>query len=472
MATQKFLDQHGLQTFWSKVKTLVGDQISALSGSAVLKTGNHTMAGTLTANGGFVGDLTGNVTGNLTGTASNATKVGKSITVNVISTAGATTSTTFNGSSAKTVTVDMSGLATDAELSAAVEALGTEIDQRVGKVEGDGTYLSAAISATGGSGVTYKVSPTAKSATAVYLAENAVRSVTEGSTNGYIAVNTGGTTTGVKVHGINTAAYKADTYFVAASTYSDGISAAYAGITANATEINNIKNAIAGGTHFIGVKDALPSSASNGDICIVGNKEYIWDNSKTTSTSPNYKWVELGDTNPEQQRLTALETWKSTATTQISNVSTTATYAVGAAATASAQASAAQTTPNKGVTAAATAQTTANKGVTAAAAAATAAYNAQTKADTVGTNLTSLSGTVASLSGTVNTINTNYIAKSAAMKDVKAVVSAPAGVTESIAATGNITTWTLWRTMGDGATASATTITIESIPDSWITALT
>ena len=59
-----------------------------------------------------------------------------------------------------------------------------------------------------------QIGPTQKLTTAVGLAEGAVRSVTKGDTNGYIKVNTGGTATGVKVKGINTAAYKEESYFV------------------------------------------------------------------------------------------------------------------------------------------------------------------------------------------------------------------------------------------------------------------
>lgn len=45
---------------------------------------------------------------------------------------------------------------------------------------------------------------------------------------------------------------------------------------------------LAGAVHFIGVKTELPTSGNNGDICIVGNKEYVY------STSDS-KWHELGD---------------------------------------------------------------------------------------------------------------------------------------------------------------------------------
>lgn len=45
---------------------------------------------------------------------------------------------------------------------------------------------------------------------------------------------------------------------------------------------------LSGAVHFIGVKESLPASGNNGDICIVGNKEYVY------STSDS-KWHELGD---------------------------------------------------------------------------------------------------------------------------------------------------------------------------------
>ena len=62
--------------------------------------------------------------------------------------------------------------------------------------------------------------------------------------------------------------------------------------------------ALASATHFIGVKTELPATAANGDICIVGNKEYIY--SKPTDATG--EWKELGDTTAEQARIGALET--------------------------------------------------------------------------------------------------------------------------------------------------------------------
>ena len=45
---------------------------------------------------------------------------------------------------------------------------------------------------------------------------------------------------------------------------------------------------LSGAVHFIGVKESLPANGNNGDICIVGNKEYVY------STSDS-QWHELGD---------------------------------------------------------------------------------------------------------------------------------------------------------------------------------
>lgn len=48
-------------------------------------------------------------------------------------------------------------------------------------------------------------------------ADSAVRSVVEGTTNGTVSVNTGGTTANVKVHGLGSAAYTASTTYATSS---------------------------------------------------------------------------------------------------------------------------------------------------------------------------------------------------------------------------------------------------------------
>lgn len=499
MATQKFLDQNGLQTFWEKIKTKIADSVTALQNDVVLKTGDHTMAGKLTANGGFVGNLTGNVTGKAT-SAGTADKTKAALTITVKKEDGTSATTTFDGSAAQSATIDMSALASDAQLNAAVEVLGAEIDQRVSKVEGDGTYLSAAISATGNAGITYKVSPTSKSVTAVSLAEKAVRSVTEGSTNGYIAVNTGGTATGVKVKGINTAAYKAESYFVPATTYNAKVEDLSTKITTNKNDITNIKNAIAGGTHFIGISTTAitnggtekptiggsQKTVANGDIVIYGNKEFIWNGSA---------WAELGDTTAESNRITALEDWKKDASATISSNSAGVTANAGEIVTIKNTITDLSNSVVKsfgGKTGAITVNTISEitNGTYETDGKATVKFTVsdagkmtgevalpkliwanKTNIASLTTSHNSLSGTVDSLSGTVNTIKNNYASNAAAVGSITTKAASPSGAT-AISATGNITTWTITPKSVAGATLTTAKIEIESIPDSWINGLT
>lgn len=66
--------------------------------------------------------------------------------------------------------------------------------------------------------------------------------------------------------------------------------------------------ALSSATHFLGVKADLPTTASNGDIVIVGSKEYVWDdNEDGTNILDKAGWIELGDTTAESGRITALE---------------------------------------------------------------------------------------------------------------------------------------------------------------------
>lgn len=500
MATQKFLDQNGLQTFWEKIKTKIADSVKAIQDNAVLKTGDHTMAGKLTANGGFVGNLTGNVTGKAT-SAGTADKTKAALTITVKKEDGTSATTTFDGSVAQSATIDMSTLATDAQLNAAIESLGAEIDARVASVTADGTLITATTTAaSGATDKTVKIGPTTKLTTAVGLAENAVRSVTEGSTNGYIAVNTGGTTTGVKVHGINTAAYKEVGYFVSKDTYNTGINKAYAGVTANAGEIANIKTTIAGGTHFIGISTTAitdkgtqkptiggsQKTVANGDIVIYENKEFIWNGSA---------WAELGDTTAESNRITALEKWKTDASATISSNSAGVTANAGEIATIKNTITTLSDSVVKsfgGKTGAITVNTISeitngtyetdgkvtvkftvsdDRQLTGEVALPKLIWANKSNIASLTTSHNSLSGTVNSLSGTVNTIKNNYASKAAAVGSITTKAASPTAST-AISATGNITTWTITPKNVNGAALATAKIEIESIPDSWINGLT
>lgn len=95
-----------------------------------------------------------------------------------------------------------------------------------------------------------------------------------------------------------------------AKTYTD------AEISALSADFNARIAALEGFTSFIGVKDSLPETAEDGQICIVGNKEYIYG-SKADGT---VGWTELGDTTAEtaaieelSNAVAALETTKANA---------------------------------------------------------------------------------------------------------------------------------------------------------------
>ncbi len=57
-------------------------------------------------------------------------------------------------------------------------------------------------------------------------------------------------------------------------------------ITVTKKNITAADLGLSGAMHFIGVKTTLPTSSNDGDVVIVGGKEYVWSNTA---------WVELGD---------------------------------------------------------------------------------------------------------------------------------------------------------------------------------
>ena len=94
---------------------------------------------------------------------------------------------------------------------------------------------------------------------------------------------------------------KADAALASAKTYAEEkASAVAATVTALDTRVGTAEgkittlegkvDALSSATHFLGVKDELPATGDNGDIVIVGNKEYIRDGED---------WIELGDTTAE-----------------------------------------------------------------------------------------------------------------------------------------------------------------------------
>ena len=141
-------------------------------------------------------------------------------------------------------------------------SVGTQIDEKIGLLDMDEVAVGAGeiiekISQTDG-----KVTASKRKLAATDIPELAISKITNLQT----------TLDGKQA----TIAWQSDNYDPAtnkAITKSD-LDAAVAGL--------------AGAVHFIGVVDALPGTANNGDICIFGHKEYVY------ATSDN-SWHELGD---------------------------------------------------------------------------------------------------------------------------------------------------------------------------------
>ena len=141
-------------------------------------------------------------------------------------------------------------------------SVGTQIDEKIGLLDMDEVAVGAGeiiekISQTDG-----KVTASKRKLAATDIPELAISKITDLQT----------TLDGKQA----TVAWQSDNYDPAtnkAITKSD-LDAAVAGL--------------AGAVHFIGVVEALPGTANNGDICIFGHKEYVY------ATSDN-SWHELGD---------------------------------------------------------------------------------------------------------------------------------------------------------------------------------
>lgn len=90
-----------------------------------------------------------------------------------------------------------------------------------------------------------------------------------------------------------------------AKDYADGIN------TDLSAKIDNINTAIAGGVHFRGQVNSVPSESAtidgteydNGDIVFFGDAEYILVKNETKT-----EWLKLGDTTAEAERISNLET--------------------------------------------------------------------------------------------------------------------------------------------------------------------
>ena len=300
---QKFLDLTGLQAFWTKIQEYLSNTYVAKNSAATLSslsvTGNETVGGNLTVSGTINGNLNGNA--NTATTATTASKVANALTIKY---PGATAGVSFNGSA--TVSIDITNLATTGQVTEAIEGAVGVVADALDELEGTvGTMKSKVDGIAAGAQV------------------NVIEAISYGGKTASIsdktatitfdtALNTTSTNAPqTKVVDAAISAAKTDAANSAVTTIRNG-ETTYTTLKlvgSKLTELSNTVSGLASATKFIGVKTSLPTTGTAGDIVIVGNKEYIWDNT-TNNVNGKAGWVELGDVTAEAARIKALEDWK------------------------------------------------------------------------------------------------------------------------------------------------------------------
>ena len=283
---KQFLDYAGLQTFWDKIKGFVGTNYVAKVVGKGLSTNDYTT------------DEKNKLAGIESGAQVNV--------ITGIKMEGAADNLTPNPSN-KVVTVPVDSLLSSTSINpvqnkvvyTAIATLASAVDNSVQSVQDDG-YISASLSDIGdGSqdGQKLTIAATSELKNAITTAKNALQKadIVSGTSNGTISV--GGEDVAVK--GLGSAAYTESSVYAPASLSDQ--------VKANKNDITSSKGTVAGlssTTHFIGVKEELPANANNGDICIVGNKEYIYSKPEGSETG---EWKELGDVTEVSSRITEIE---------------------------------------------------------------------------------------------------------------------------------------------------------------------
>ena len=283
---KQFLDYAGLKEFWNKIKGFVAANYVANVDGKGLSTNDFTnddkskLAGI--ESGAQVNVITGikmeGAADNLTPTPSN-----KVVTIPVDN---SLSSTSINPVQNKVVYT-------------AIATLASAVDKSVQSAEGD-AYVSASLSAVGDGtqdGQKLTVAATQELKNAITTAKTALQKadIVSGTSNGTISV--GGEDVAVK--GLGSAAYTESSAYAPASLSTQ--------VETNKNDITSLKGSIAGlssATHFIGVVTELPTTSNNGDICIKGNKEYIYSKPEESATG---SWVELGDVTDVSERITEIE---------------------------------------------------------------------------------------------------------------------------------------------------------------------
>lgn len=270
---KQFLDYAGLQAFWTKIKGFVDTNYVAKVDGKGLSTNDYTT----------------DEKNKLAGIESRAQ-------VNIIETIklGGTELTVSN----KEVNIPVESTLSNstnpiqtAVVNTAISTLADAVDAKIDNASGDGYYTLTK------EGTSIKGAATSKLTGAITKANSALQKadIVSGTLNGTISV--GGEDVAVK--GLGSAAYTESGAYAPASLSAQ--------VEANKNDITSLKGTIAGlssATHFIGVKEELPATANNGDICIIGNKEYIYSKPEGSETG---SWKELGDVTEVSSRISNIE---------------------------------------------------------------------------------------------------------------------------------------------------------------------
>ena len=292
-AVASFVEGKGYTTNNGTVTSVVvgsGLAGGTITGSGTISHGDTSSQSSITASGrkyitGVTLDTYGHVTGLTTGTetvtdtnttydfAASASSSNGNVKLNL--TAGGsgsgTDSVTIKGAGATTVTTDASGNIT-------ISSTDTNTDTDTGATSIEVTGSGNAVTAATYDASSRKITLTKGATYNNYSLPNAGISL-GGVKTGGVATISGGQITAISkatsADSATTATKVGKSLTVGSKTY-DGSSA----VTVSASDLG-LSNAL----HFIGTVTSLPSTGTNGDVVLMGSKEYVYSDG----------WVELGD---------------------------------------------------------------------------------------------------------------------------------------------------------------------------------
>ena len=300
---KQFLDYAGLQAFWTKIKEFVAanyvaktDVDSTLSDTSTNPVQNKVINAAIVTLANAIDNNEVTVSNTLTSGTKIAT-ITVGTTDNDIyapATPGATSGIALDASANQYKHTNSVTAKTEYVSGTTASADGGKIIVRDVKYDAQGHFT-----ASQDREITLSQDHTKTSITAGTAGTSSATSGTNTLDIPYVSVNANGHVTGYGTHKHTISGFATTGQF---DTLSDQVNT-------NTDNISTLQTKVAGlasATKFIGVQTALPPTANAGDICIVGNKEYIWDET-TSNINGKAGWVELGDVTDVSERITEIE---------------------------------------------------------------------------------------------------------------------------------------------------------------------